>query len=362
MTRARKELIAVEDTPFYHCISRCVRRAYLCGEDYHSGQNFDHRKGWLVERIKFLSSVFAIDVCAYAVMSNHYHLVLFINQDEVNSWSQEEVLERWGQLFPTSAHKLQTLLAVASSELVRKTYEEKIEEWRAQLADISWFMRCLNETIARMANKEDGCKGRFWEGRFKSQALLDEKALLSCMAYVDLNPVRAKMASTPEESDFTSIQERLFDHAKRVRCPSRQQKDLVQKFKKNVVNQSDSDLKQARLKPLNGSCFAPLSEGIPFTRQDYFELVDWTGRTLREDKRGAIDSHLPPILQRLGIQPENWIDSVSHFHKYFFDAAGTLSSLEQFRERKNMQRSEKADAEESVAWIKGVGSSKKLYG
>jgi len=244
------------------------------------------------------------------------------------------VLERWGQLFPTGTHRLKTLLAAASSELVRNTYEEKIKEWRAQLADISWFMRCLNETVARMANKEDGCKGRFWEGRFKSQALLDEKALLSCMAYVDLNPVRAKMAPTPEKSDFTSIQERLFDHAKRVRRPSRQQKDLVRQYRKNVVSQSDSDLKQARLKPLNGSCFAPLSEGIPFTRQDYFDLVDWTGRILREDKRGAIDGQLPPILQRLGIQSENCVDSVSHFHKYFFDAAGTLSSLEQFRERK----------------------------
>ena len=67
MPRACKELIAVEDTPFYYCISRCVRCAYLCGEDYQSGQNFDHCKGWLVERIKFLSSVFAIDVGAYGV-------------------------------------------------------------------------------------------------------------------------------------------------------------------------------------------------------------------------------------------------------------------------------------------------------
>jgi len=158
------------------------------------------------------------------------------------------------------------------------------------------------------------------------------------MAYVDLNPVRVKMAPTPEESDFTSIQERLFDHAKRVARPSRQQKNLVPTFKNNVINQRDSDLKQARLKPLNGSCFAPLSEGIPFTRQDYFELVDWTGRTLREDKRGAINSQSPPILQRLGIQPENRIGSVSHFQKYFFNAAGTLSSLEQFRVRKNAQR------------------------
>ena len=362
MTRARKELIAVEDTPFYHCISRCVRRAYLCGEDYQSGQNFDHRKGWLVERIKFLSSVFAIDVCAYAVMSNHYHLVLFINQDAVNAWNQDEVLERWGQLFPTSANKLQTLLAAAGSEVVRKSYQEKIEAWRGQLADISWFMRCLNESVARMANKEDRCTGRFWEGRFKSQALLDEKALLSCMAYVDLNPVRAKMAATPEESDFTSIQERLFDHAKRVRRPSPQQKHFVQHFKKNATSQRETELKQARLKPLIGSCFAPLSEGIPFTRQDYFELVDWTGRTLREDKRGAIDSQIPPILQRLGIRPESWIDSVSHFQKHFFDAAGTLSSLEQFREKKNRQRSEQGCTEGTAEWIKGKGASKKLYG
>jgi len=84
-------------------------------------------------------------------------------------------------------------------------------------------------------------------------------------------------------------------------------------------------------------------------------LVDWTGRILREDKRGAIDGQLPPVLQRLGIQSENWIDSASYFHKYFFDAAGTLSSLEQFREKKNRQQSEKGNAEESVAWIKGKG-------
>ncbi|MBL1275311.1 MAG: hypothetical protein COB30_004435 [Ectothiorhodospiraceae bacterium] len=75
--------------------------------------------------------------------------------------------------------------------------------------DISWFMHILNETIARKANAEDNCNGRFWEGRFKSQTLFDESVPAACMTYIDLNPIRAGMAKTPERSDHTSIQKRL---------------------------------------------------------------------------------------------------------------------------------------------------------
>jgi hypothetical protein len=70
-------------------------------------------------------------------------------------------------------------------------------------------MKCLNQPIAKMANKEDNCTGHFWEARFKSQALLTEEALITCMAYVDLNPIRALMANTPETSEHTSIKERI---------------------------------------------------------------------------------------------------------------------------------------------------------
>ena len=95
--------------------------------------------------------------------------------------------------------------------------KNQISLWRGRLSDISWFMRCLNETVARRANKEDDCKGRFWEWRFKSQALLDEKALVTCMAYVDLNPIRLGISESLDSSDFTSIQERLVNHAKKVK-------------------------------------------------------------------------------------------------------------------------------------------------
>ena len=80
MTRARYQQVSLQDTPYYHCISRCVRRAYLFGDDPVTGKNFDHRKQWLVSRIKTLAAQFSIDICAYAIMSNHYHLVLFVNE------------------------------------------------------------------------------------------------------------------------------------------------------------------------------------------------------------------------------------------------------------------------------------------
>ncbi|MFK8012827.1 MAG: hypothetical protein AB8B80_12360, partial [Marinicellaceae bacterium] len=75
MTLARKQLISIEDTPYYHIVTRCVRRAFLCGKDKYSGNCYEHRRKQIVDRIKHLTECFNIDVCAYAVMSNHYHLV-----------------------------------------------------------------------------------------------------------------------------------------------------------------------------------------------------------------------------------------------------------------------------------------------
>jgi hypothetical protein len=99
------------------------------------------------------------------------------------------------------------------------SFNETVAQYRLSLYDISWLMRDLNKYIVREANKEDGCTGRFWEGRFKSQALLDESAVLACMAYVDLNPIRAKMAKTPEASAHTSIKKRTVAVKNKRRLP-----------------------------------------------------------------------------------------------------------------------------------------------
>jgi hypothetical protein len=170
-----------------------LRRAFLCGQDARTGKCFDHRKGWIVEKLTELCAIFAVCVCAYGVLSSHFHLVLHIDSERARTWSDEEVVARHGKLFRHSAEQWRQIPPVRKAQ--------RVSQWRARLSDLSWFMRCLNESIARRANAEDGCTGRFWEGRFRSQALLDEAALLTCMSYVDLNPMRAGMAVNLEESD-----------------------------------------------------------------------------------------------------------------------------------------------------------------
>ena len=211
MTRPRSTLVSLSDTPWYHVVCRCVRRAFLCGTDTYSGQSFEHRRGWIAERVQQLAGVFAIDVAAYAVMSNHYHLVVRVDAERAQSWSRDEVLRRWAQLFdgPLAVQQVLEGKGDALDTATQRAIDEWAEKYRARLGDLSWFMRVLNETIARQANAEDNVTGRFWEGRFKSQALLDEQAVLTAMAYVDLNPIRAQMADTPEESEHTSVAERI---------------------------------------------------------------------------------------------------------------------------------------------------------
>ena len=317
MPKPRKALVSLEATPYYHCISRCVRRAFLCGEDVHSGRSFEHRRQWIQDRMQLLSQIFALDICAYAVMSNHYHVVMHVDRERAQSWDDAEVLRRWHQLF--AGHPL-TERYLAGGQLLKvelDLVESLAAEWRNRLMDISWYMRCLNEPIARQANSEDECTGRFWEGRFKSQALLDEKALAACLAYVDLNPIRAIMAETPEDSDHTSIQERVVAASSLV---------------------EGSDLQPKHLFPFVGNPRRDMPKGLPFRLSDYLELVDWTGRALRDDKRGAIPSHLPPILERLQIDPRYWLHMARHFEGRFKGLVGTAYRLKAACERLGYRR------------------------
>ncbi len=201
MTQPRSQLMPVGASGAYHCVQRCVRRAFLCGIDDYTGRSFEHRKQWLEERIHLVAGCFAVSIHAYAVMSNHLHLVVQVDPSHAERWSDADVLERWLRLFPPRDISDEARARKSESILVNA---ERLATIRARLSNVSWFMRCLAEPIARRANREDGCSGRFWEGRFKSQLLCDERALLAAMAYVDLNPIRAGIAKTLQASRHTS--------------------------------------------------------------------------------------------------------------------------------------------------------------
>ena len=204
MTYPRAHLVD-PDGGVYHVCSRCVRRAWLCGDDHLTGFNFDHRKQWLEQRILNLCEIFAVDLYGYAVMSNHYHIVLNLDPQVAYTWSDDEVVDRWLLLFPKQ--QIRETASIHRALLLQDT--ARLMQIRERLGSLSWFMRCINEPLARIANEEDHCKGRLWEGRFKSQRLLDENAILACMIYVDLNPVRAGIVNDVTQGEHTSVHKRL---------------------------------------------------------------------------------------------------------------------------------------------------------
>lgn len=270
MTRARKHLVCLADTAYYHVWSRCVRRAFLCGVDRYTGRDYEHRRGWIEDRVRVLSSLFSIDLCAYTIMSNHYHLVVRLNPDEAGTWSDDEVLNRWTALFrgPILVRRYRESEPLTPTEL--DTVKSMAAVFRHRLGDLSWFMKCLNEPIARKANAEDRCTGHFWEARFQSQPLCSERALLAAMVYVDLNPIRAGIAKTPEQSAYTSIRARLEGDYRRSTLSAA----VARMLDRGELNHFDAPIRS--LMPFRDEAASadPVPDALPIQRHEYFKLVD----------------------------------------------------------------------------------------
>ncbi len=329
MTRPRATLVSSADTPYYHCIGRCVRRAFLCGADLLTGRNFDHRKVLILTRLSLLTEVFAIDLCGYALMSNHYHLVLRLAPDRAKFWTTRDIVARWSKIFtgPEFLHRYRN--GEALTELEVANLDTLVAVWRSRLCDLSWFMRCLNEFVARQANAEDNCTGHFWEGRFRSQALLDDAALITAMVYVDLNPVRAGLAQSVSASDFTSGQQRL-DEVTQVGGESPQ-----------VV--------RPRLLPFVGALRQGDNDALGYNLLDYLDLVDRTGRCLDSTTRGQIPGTAPALLSLLGLAPGEWVKTVIDLQSEFCLFIGPPQRLRL--------------CAQSRGWrcVRGVGAARRLY-
>lgn len=153
MPKPRKSQISLEATPYYHCISRCVRRAFLCGKDSQTGRSFEHRRGWIEHRLLALGQIFAVDIAAYAVMSNHIHLVVRLNKLAADQWSSLEVIQRWHQLFTGTALSKRALRGDKLLTFEQTILELMIANWRKRLCDLSWFTKCFPHFALRAARQ-----------------------------------------------------------------------------------------------------------------------------------------------------------------------------------------------------------------
>jgi hypothetical protein len=310
----RAYLVDPEAPGFFHCVSRCVRRAWLCGDDPVSGLDFDHRRGWIEQRLIDLAQSFAVGLYAWAVMSNHVHVVLYVDPTVARNWSDEEIARRWARLSQSLDAPSEDEIHMRAAEILRNP--GRIETLRQRLGSLSWFMRYLNECIAGTANREDRCRGRFWEGRFRCQALLDDVAVEGAMTYVDLNPIRAGLADELVDSDYTTVQQRLR------------------------ALEAEPEAAAAPLASLAGPETVP---ELGLTVGRYIESVDWEGRQLRAGKSGRIPEHAPPALSRNRGSPSHWQICVTCIETAFASAVGAPDTLRRFAERTGRQR------------VKGVG-------
>jgi hypothetical protein len=290
MPKLRSSIVVESVTPWYHCISRCVRREPLCGG------GFAYRKKWIEDRLKELAEIFSIECAGFAVIDNHLHLLLRLDSRQAERWTGEEVARRWLELFPLR-DVTGKALPVTGARIRHFTDEPHwVDKTRKRLANLSWFMKCLKEPIARRANREDDVTGAFWEGRFKSIAVLDETSLLSTAAYIDLNPLAAGAALTPEESAHTSLRVRL-DHCESNGSDHNLHEDLST-LTRNPAQEA-------------GLWLLPLDDGradgagrpglmVGCTLSFYLSVVDATSRMVRGGK-ATLDAHVAPIFQRLAL-------------------------------------------------------------
>jgi REP element-mobilizing transposase RayT len=299
MAIARKHLVDTSVTRWYHCVTRCVRRAFLLGEGPHD------RKEWIENRLEELAQIFAVAIGGFSVLDNHLHLLLRLDPDVANGWSDEDVVRRWGRLFPPRDKSRQPLPVTNDWVQWRLKDVRWVATARERLQSLSWFMKCLKEPLSRLANRQDQTRGTFFEGRFKSVAILDEESLLATCAYIDLNPVAAGIVQVPETSPHTSIKTRV-EHAK----DQGRTADLEAATKGSMAGSRAS----VGLEESIWLCPIEDRRGLDSEREgmlagfslgSYLLLVDYTGRMFRDGK-AAISAELSGIFDRLNSSAESW--------------------------------------------------------
>jgi hypothetical protein len=343
---ARVEAFAPDEIAVVHVMSRVVRRCFLMGTDDLTGKNYDHRKSWVENELKRLAAWFGIDLLTFAIMSNHMHLILRSRPDVVETWDDTEVAKRWLMLCPIRKGPDGQAVEPTEPQLNSIRLDaDKVKKIRSRLSDISWWMRLMCQRIAKKANNEDVMSGRFWQGRFKAVRLLDEEAILACSAYVDLNPIRAALAETIEDSQFTSARLRfqaIVNANQAAKMPSDKilPTDLELAAADGFLSPIEIDELNDPLGPRASDSRQRCSDkgylAMPVTA--YLELLDWTARQFAPGKLGATPGDFPTIFERMKIKPSVWCVLVSQFGSLFSLVAGQPHRIDDYRSRVQKKR------------------------
>ena len=326
---ARAEVFDPSEVATLHICARVVRRCFLFGVDPFTGKNHDHRKIWIEEQLKLLAANFGIDLLSFAILSNHFHLILRSRPDVVGTWDDSEVARRWLMLCPVRKRKDRSAEEPNEFELNSiRNDPDKLATIRKRLSDVAWWMRLLCQNIGTRANHEDKQVGKFFQGRYRAVRILDEDTLLACAAYVDLNPIRAAMAETLETSEFTSVQRRiqsLPQTATSIPSSGSPVDAFLSPLTIDVKNDSIGACANQTKQRCSDKGFLSLSA------MDYLELLDASSRMVRPDKRGYTPSDVAPIFERLKLDPEHWRLQIQDFGRLFANVAGKPKDVYELR-------------------------------
>ena len=356
---ARAEVFSPDEIAIVHVMNRTVRRCFLLGDDPISGKNFDHRKGWMEEQLELQARHFSIDLICYALMSNHFHLILRSRPEIVATWDDTEVARRWLMLCPKrkpskrknskNNSKKDTSPEPTQAEINAIINDPaEVKELRSRLSDISWWMRLLSQKIGSRANRDDKEVGKFWQSRFKGVKLLDEASILACAAYVDLNPIRAAIAENIEGSLYTSAQQRLLELQGTVAKKERVKGKTTKRGGRGGALKSIA----GALCPVGlnedlsgiGACVhkdgrrASDKGFLKINTAEYLELLDWTARQLKSGKRGSTPKCAAPLFERMGIDETTWLELTRDFGRLFSTVAGKPTVIDSTRSPKRGQR------------------------
>ena len=326
---SRRKLLGRDRKAVYHCWARCVRRAFLWGQDQLTGQDYSHRRDWILTREEQLAGLFAIEVEFHAELSNHLHLMLRSRPDVARRWSAYEVARRY--LTATRIAKCMTdELPLPHEKLIEQAMRNKkrIQQMRRRLSKISWFMGILCENIARRANAEDGCHGKFFESRFKCRECADSHGMLICALYVDLNPIKAGEALSPRTARYTSAYQRIKAQDQRSGSPNRADGWLGELTLRGESLQDEAIAYSSRW----GRRASDLGL-LPISFKDYLRLLEWTARQLRSGRLQNIPQDVEALLDRLKVNEEAWLDTFERYDQVFCHAVGTPVSLAKVAER-----------------------------